>query len=132
MKSQKLKEIMQEKQNEGKTIIFSTHQMEQVERLCNNICLIDKGELIIEGSLDDIRKKHSSDSVEVSFKGNLDEEGVSKYFSEVDVTENTISGVLAKNPNEFLQWINSSVDVLSFQLKVPTLEQIFLEEVGKK
>ena len=38
-----LKEIMQEKQKEGKTIIFSTHQMEQVERLCNNICLIDKG-----------------------------------------------------------------------------------------
>ena len=93
--------------------------------------MIDKGGLIIEGSLDDIRKKHSSDSVEVRFKGNLNEEGVSKYFSEVDVTENTISGVLAKNPNEFLQWINSSVDVLSFQLKVPTLEQIFLEEVGK-
>ena len=127
-----LKEIMQEKQKEGKTIIFSTHQMEQVERLCNNICLIDKGELIIEGSLDDIRKKHSSDSVEVRFSGDLDKDVASKYFSEIDVTENTISGVLAKNPNEFLQWINSSVDVLSFQLKVPTLEQIFLEEVGKK
>lgn len=127
-----LKEIMQEKQKEGKTIIFSTHQMEQVERLCNNICLIDKGELIIEGSLDDIRKKHSNDSVEVRFSGDLDKDGASKYFSEIDVTENTISGVLAKNPNEFLQWINSSVDVLSFQLKVPTLEQIFLEEVGKK
>ena len=106
--------------------------MEQVERLCNNICLIDKGELIIEGSLDDIRKKHSSDSVEVRFSGDLDKDGVSKYFNEIDVTENTISGVLAKNPNEFLQWINSNVDVLSFQLKVPTLEQIFLDEVGKK
>ena len=47
-------------------------------------------------------------------------------------SDNTISGVLAKNPNEFISWINSSVDVLSFQLKVPTLEQIFLEEVGKK
>ena len=106
--------------------------MEQVERLCNNICLINNGELIIEGSLDDIRKKHSSDSVEVRFSGDLDREIVSKYFSEIDVTENTISGVLAKNPNEFLQWVNSNVDVLSFQLKVPTLEQIFLEEVGKK
>ena len=82
--------------------------------------------------MDDIRKKHSSDSVEVRFSGDLDREIVSKYFSEIDVTENTISGVLAKNPNEFLQWVNSNVDVLSFQLKVPTLEQIFLEEVGKK
>ena len=94
--------------------------------------MIDKGELIIEGSLDDIRKKHSSDSVEVRYSGDLDEEGVSRYFSEVDVTENTISGVLAKDPNQFLQWVNSRADVLSFQLKVPTLEQIFLEEIGKK
>ena len=127
-----LKEIMEEKQKEGKTIIFSTHQMEQVERLCNNICLIDKGELIVEGSLDDIRKKHSSDSVELRFRGDLDKQGVSKYFSELEYTDNTVSGTLIKNPNEFLDWVNSSVDVLSFQLKVPTLEQIFLKEVGQK
>jgi ABC-type uncharacterized transport system ATPase subunit len=43
-----------------------------------------------------------------------------------------VSGILIKNPNEFLDWVNSSVDVLSFQLKVPTLEQIFLIEVGQK
>ena len=127
-----LKEIMEEKQKEGKTIIFSTHQMEQVERLCNNICLIDKGELIVEGSLDDIRKKHSSDSVELRFRGNLDKQGVSKYFSELEYTDNTVSGILNKNSSEFLGWVNSSVDVLSFQLKVPTLEQIFLKEVGQK
>ena len=127
-----LKEIMEEKQKEGKTIIFSTHQMEQVERLCNNICLIDKGELIVEGSLDDIRKKHSSDSVELRFRGDLDKQGVSKYFSELEYTDNTVSGILIKNPNEFLDWVNSSVDVLSFQLKMPTLEQIFLKEVGQR
>ena len=127
-----LKEIMEEKQKEGKTIIFSTHQMEQVERLCNNICLIDKGELIVEGSLDDIRKKHSSDSVELRFRGDLDKQGVSKYFSELEYTDNTVSGILNKNSSEFLGWVNSSVDVLSFQLKVPTLEQIFLKEVGQK
>jgi len=127
-----LKEIMEEKQKEGKTIIFSTHQMEQVERLCNNICLIDKGELIVEGSLDNIRKKHSSDSVELRFRGDLDKQGVSKYFSELEYTDNTVSGILNKNSSEFLGWVNSSVDVLSFQLKVPTLEQIFLKEVGQK
>ena len=127
-----LKEIMEEKQKEGKTIIFSTHQMEQVERLCNNICLIDKGELIVEGSLDDIRKKHSNDSVELRFRGDLDKQGVSKYFSELEYTDNTVSGILNKNSSEFLGWVNSSVDVLSFQLKVPTLEQIFLKEVGQK
>jgi len=127
-----LKEIIQEKQNEGKTIIFSTHQMEQVERLCNNICLIDKGSIVVEGPLNDIRKKHSSDAVEVRFSGKIDDKEVASYFNELEITDDIISGVLRKNPNEFLEWVNARVDVLSFQLKVPTLEQIFLEEVGKK
>ena len=127
-----LKEIIQEKQNEGKTIIFSTHQMEQVERLCNNICLIDKGSIVVEGPLKDIRKKHSSDAVEVRFSGEIDDKEVASYFNELEITDDIISGVLSKNPNEFLEWVNARVDVLSFQLKVPTLEQIFLEEVGKK
>ena len=127
-----LKEIIQEKQDEGKTIIFSTHQMEQVERLCNNICLIDRGSIVVEGSLKEIRKKHSSEAVEVRFSGDIDKNEIANYFKELEIKENTISGVLSKNPNQFLKWINAKVDVLSFQLKIPTLEQIFLEEVGNK
>ena len=59
-----LKDIIKEKQNEGKTIIFSTHQMEQVERLCNNICLINKGKIIFEGA-NTLRESHSSNAIEV-------------------------------------------------------------------
>lgn len=126
-----LKEIIQEKQDEGKTIIFSTHQMEQVERLCNNICLINQGQIVVEGSLEDIRKKHTSDAVEVRFSGNIDSKKVADYFNELELTENRISGVLKKRPEEFLGWVNTTVTVESFKLKVPTLEQIFIEEVGK-
>ena len=126
-----LKEIIQEKQDEGKTIIFSTHQMEQVERLCNNICLINKGQIVVEGALEDIRKKHTSDAVEVRFSGNIDSKKVADYFNELELTENRISGVLKKRPEEFLGWVNTTVTVESFKLKVPTLEQIFIEEVGK-
>ena len=124
-----LKEIIQEKQDEGKTIIFSTHQMEQVERLCNNICLINQGQIVIEGALKDIRKKHTSDAVEVRFSGKIDPEKANVYFQELELTENRISGVLKKKPEEFLGWINTTVTVESFKLKVPTLEQIFIEEV---
>jgi len=124
-----LKEIIQEKQDEGKTIIFSTHQMEQVERLCNNICLINQGQIVIEGALKDIRKKHTSDAVEVRFSGKIDSEIANEYFQELELTENRISGVLKKKPEEFLGWINTIVTVESFKLKVPTLEQIFIEEV---
>ena len=124
-----LKEIIQEKQDEGKTIIFSTHQMEQVERLCNNICLINQGQIIVEGALEDIRKKHTSDAVELRFSGNMDTKKVTEYFKELEIYENRLSGVLEKKPEEFLGWVNTIVTVESFKLKVPTLEQIFIEEV---
>ena len=124
-----LKEIIQEKQDAGKTIIFSTHQMEQVERLCNNICLINQGQIIVEGALEDIRKKHTSDAVELRFSGNMDTKKVTEYFKELEINENRLSGVLEKKPEEFLGWVNTIVTVESFKLKVPTLEQIFIEEV---
>ena len=124
-----LKEIIQEKQDEGKTIIFSTHQMEQVERLCNNICLINQGQIIVEGALEDIRKKHTSDAVELRFSGNMDTKKVTEYFKELEINENRLSGVLEKKPEEFLGWVNTIVTVESFKLKIPTLEQIFIEEV---
>ena len=124
-----LKEIIQEKQDEGKTIIFSTHQMEQVERLCNNICLINQGQIIVEGALEDIRKKHTSDAVELRFSGNMDTKKLPKIFKELEINENRLSGVLEKKPEEFLGWVNTIVTVESFKLKIPTLEQIFIEEV---
>ena len=103
--------------------------MEQVERLCNNICLINQGQIVVEGALEDIRKKHTSDAVEVRFSGNIEQKKVADYFNKLELTENSISGVLKKKPEEFLGWINTIVTVESFKLKVPTLEQIFIEEV---
>ena len=126
-----LKEIIQEKQAEGKTIIFSTHQMEQVERLCNKICLVNNGQVVIEGALEDIRENHISDSVEVRFSGELDLIKVGKYFSKYEINDNILTGVLKKESQEFLGYINKIVIVESFKLKVPTLEQIFIENVRK-
>ena len=126
-----LKEIIQEKRDEGKTIVFSTHQMEQVERLCTNICLINKGKIVVEGVLDDIRKTHTSDAVEVRYSGTLENDKVRSFFTEVEIKETTLSGILKQKPDGFLSWVNSQVTVESFQVKVPSLEQIFIEEVKK-
>ena len=126
-----LKEIIQEKRDEGKTILFSTHQMEQVERLCTNICLINNGLIILEGALVDIRQSHSSDAVDVLFTGELNHQKAKSFFLDVDIKETSLSGVLSKEPTEFLSWINESVHVESFQIHVPSLEQIFIEEVKK-
>ena len=71
-------------------------------------------------------------AVEVYFSGNLSSDEASKFLNDVEIVGNTLSGVLYNDPREFISWINAKVDVTSFHLKVPSLEQIFLEEVGKK
>ena len=124
-----LKEIIQEKREAGTTILFSTHQMEQVERLCNNICLINQGRIIVEGALESIQAAHQSNAVEVVFTGELNKEIAQVYFDEVAITESKIAGILKDDSSSFLRWINDQVSVESFQAKTPSLEQIFIEEV---
>ena len=126
-----LKEVIKEKQEEGKTIIFSTHQMEQVERLCNSICLINKGHILLEGSLSEIRKSHSEDAIELNFSGKIDNSKLEVFFSDFDLRDNILSGILKKKKNEFLEWIIPQVSIESFHARVPSLEQIFIKEVGK-
>ncbi len=126
-----LKEVIKEKQEEGKTIIFSTHQMEQVERLCNNICLINKGHILLEGSLSKIRKSHSEDAVVLNFSGKIDSSKLEVFFSDFELKENILSGILKKKKNEFLEWVIPQVSIESFKTRILSLEQIFIRAVGK-
>ena len=125
-----LKEIIEEKSNEGKTIVFSTHQMEQVERLCSNICLINNGEIILEGGLENIRNSKKTNLVEVCFSGSLEGFKIDDFLNDYEINENKISGSLRVDSKEFISSINNVIKINSFKLKVPTLEQIFIQEVS--
>ena len=126
-----LKEIIQEKSKEGKTILFSTHQMEQVERICNNICLINKGKIILNGKLEDIRKANSKNYVNVRYRGELDLEKIKLFFKNIKFNKSNFSGELAKPSSEMLQWLSHSVHVELFEMQTPTLEHIFIESIKK-
>ena len=126
-----LKEIIQEKSKEGKTILFSTHQMEQVERICNNICLINKGKIILNGTLEDIRKANSKNYVNVQYNGELDLEKIKLFFKNIKFNKSNFSGELAKPSSEMLQWLSQSVHVELFEMQTPTLEQIFIDSIKK-
>ena len=67
--------------------------------------------------------------MEVAFTGELNKEIAQVYFNEVAITESKISGILKDDSSSFLRWINDQVSVESFQVKTPSLEQIFIEEV---
>ena len=126
-----LKEIIHEKSKEGKTILFSTHQMEQVEKLCDNICLINKGEIILKGKLNEIRKLNSNNSVKVKYSGILDTRKIKLFFETIELNNSSFSGKLIKPVREFLNYINDSINIESFEIQVPTLEQIFIDSVNK-
>lgn len=125
-----LKDIIQEKREEGVTFIFSTHQMEQVERLCSNICLIDKGKMLIEGSLSSVKDKHRKNAVTVKYEGELKSDNLERFIPEYQYENDELTGVLKTPTTDFLDWLNKHVEIISFAQSTPTLEQIFIEEVN--
>ncbi len=67
--TQLLEDIIEELQREGRTIILSTHLMDQVEKLCNRICLINKGRTVLEGRLSDLKMRFSKNVITMRFSG---------------------------------------------------------------
>ncbi len=124
-----LKEIISEKNQEGVTIIFSTHQMEQVERLCSNICLINRGKVLINGKLTDVKEKHRKNAVTVKYEGDLIEDELKQFIPEPKLENGELSGVLTRTSKEFINWLNQTISIISFEKSTPSLEQIFIEEV---
>ena len=103
---------------EGATIILSTHNMESVEELCQNIALINKGKLVVCGGTDDIRRQHGEDNVEIEYT-----EGVERR-QEV---------VARESVNDRLQeLISSGVRINSFKEVIPRMNDIFIKLVTQE
>src|SRR5699024_5572567 len=67
--SETLKEIVLELRDKGKTILFSTHRMERVEQMCDEICLFNRGRAVLKGNLRKIKKSFGQNTVNIEFDG---------------------------------------------------------------
>lgn len=111
------KEILRLK-DEGATIVLSTHNMESVEELCDEIALINKSKLVITGGVDDIRRKYGNNNVELVY---TDQDG---RHSEVLSTDADSSA------NETLQkYISRGVTINSYRELMPRMNDIFIKLV---
>ena len=81
--------------------------------------------------MNNIRESHSSNAIEVRFSGDLNEDKLNSFFSEFDLKEDRLIGNLVKEKNDFLEWMIPQVSIESFEVKIPTLEEIFIKEVNK-
>ena len=116
----------------GASIIFSTHRMEQVEEVCEDIVLIDDGKVILEGKVNDIKQDFKENIFEVQYEGNLDENSLNGDVELIDKDENRLLFKLNEgyNSNQFLQsLIKSGLSILSFNEILPTLNEIFIKKV---
>lgn len=131
-----LKDAFLEMHRRGKTIIFSTHQLEQVEELCEDVLIIDKGQTIISGSVRDVKHQHGSNVVHLKLDNDpealwLDAlEGVRVTKRRQDYIEMQIQSEL--NPNLIVEAALRHGGIINrFELAEPSLTDIFIEHVGK-
>lgn len=121
---------------DGTTIILSTHNMESVEELCDNIALINKSKLIITGGLDEIRKQHGSNEVEVLYRSSeIYNPSASGLFRVVSDEERQGSRRMILDVNrdahsaEVLSDLISKIDIISYRELIPRMNDIFIKLV---
>jgi len=133
------KEILQLRE-EGATIIFSTHNMESVEEMCDHIALINKSNKILDGKLADIKRAYKSNIYEVGLLTDDNEvvkNELSSKFDCFDADFKSINNELKMNikltngtsPNDLLNFLTSKTTVTHFVELIPTANEIFIKAV---
>jgi ABC-2 type transport system ATP-binding protein len=138
--AQGLKDTVVELKREGRTVIFSTHLMDSAERLCDAVCIIARGEKVLDGPMEEVRAEHGGTHVALSLGGGsgngvgavlsdprlvarLDD---SNRFFEIEVATGADPQLLLRRLME------AGASIQRFELVRPSLHQIFLQKVGAK
>ena len=122
-----------ELKDQGKAILFSTHRMDQVEKLCDSICLINDGAAVLAGNLREIKSRYERNHVIVEFEGSAD------FLKSVEIAEaKNFSGhaEIKLHPHgdaqKLLHEAAAVATIYRFELVEPSLEEIFIQTVGGK
>lgn len=129
-----IKDTMTELKDRGKTIIFSTHQMDEVEKLCDDILLINKGYPVLSGRLSDIKRNHGKNSILISYEGDLSFLRGARGVASLDDYGKYAEIFLSRDasPREILALLAQKVEITRFELAEPSLNKIFIDVVGGK
>ena len=123
--------------SKGTSIIFSTHRMDSVELLCDHIALINQSEKILDGNVRELQQAFKKNLFEVKYTGqtlfNTDWMQVIETKEKDGYTSQLIHIGLHLNPNQFLQQLlQEPIGIVSFQEKLPSMEDIFISAVQQK
>jgi ABC-2 type transport system ATP-binding protein len=128
-----LKDVMLDLKKKGRTILFSTHRMDQVEKLCDSICLINRGLSVLQGPLKQVKAQYGKSNVQIEYEGNSDflqqRELVGSYNNYGNYVEVRLAP--GADPQQLLHAAAQRSRISKFELVEPSLEEIFIEVVGK-
>jgi ABC-2 type transport system ATP-binding protein len=132
-----LKDEVLKMKEQGATIIFSTHDMASVEELCDYITLIDKGETLVEGSIDDIRSRYRSNLFEAVFEGKVNlltftlsaQYKILENFMDNGFTHLKLQMQNGITTNEIIGSLLKTGKMVSFQETLPSMNDIFIRVV---
>ncbi|HEU5380785.1 MAG TPA: ATP-binding cassette domain-containing protein [Ktedonobacteraceae bacterium] len=132
-----LKDALLEMHRQGKTIIFSTHQLEQVEELCEDVLIIDHGQTLLSGSVREVKRQHGRNVVRLKLENDTQAlwldmlPGVHVTKRRQDYIEMQIQATLS--PNGIVETALQHGGIISrFEQAEPSLTDIFLEHVQKR
>lgn len=127
------KEILQLK-DQGRTVIFSTHNMQSVEEVCDDFALIDKSKVVLSGNVMAVRKEYRTGYVKLAYEGLLTEEELLSLKA-CDCTVRGSYGMMrmqkeeGQTNRELLQTLPAHVSVVSFNEEMPSMHDIFIKNV---
>ncbi len=127
-----VRNLLRELKNEGKTILLSTHMMGEAERLADEIVLIHRGKVVLQGGLEEVRSSFGSNTLHLDFDGDgaflsdlpdVNRAVVVNNGAELSLTEGS-------DPQKILEAAMSRLRIRRFELGAPSLEEIFIDKVG--
>ncbi len=128
-----LEKTLLELRDDGKAIIFSTHRMDQVEKLCDSICLINQGKAVLAGKVREIKSRYPRNRVIVEF------EGSDRFLASAEIAEwKNYSGHAeiqlkpGADAQKLLHEAAATATIFRFEMVEPSLEEIFIQTVGGK
>jgi len=128
-----IKDEIYEMNQKGSSIIFSTHRMEQVEQICEEIALINQGQIILEGNVENIKNNNKTNQFKLEFDGSFPADMVGDSFQVLhdDSSSVVIQASEGHDSNELLKGLlDRNINIRSFQEILPSLNEIFIKKVG--
>lgn len=127
-----IKDEIYQLNQQGTSIIFSTHRMEQVEEVCEEIVLIHKGKNILSGMVKDVKNRFKENLFEVKFEGELPADIEEKFRLEKRTADSLVIKINeGDDSNDMLQYlVKNGLHIISFKEILPTLNEIFIKQVN--